>query len=208
MYGTHRRGMPSRRNWCCVFHRKELPPNLPVPPAQNSTNRSPGIVRSLRTGPIETPSRHAASTRTGHNDLRFQLPTIYSTEVCLKMAALETTGGIIPQSLLQIRGVGLRLRTRLQSSRGTGLVVDQTGEGYLTKVKARKPPHAQDSGHLLTWLPARSTTRSVFVLQVRRERSGSRHARHYSAERVKPKRGLSLGLIGQRTSLTEEDNPH
>ena len=137
---AHRREIPNWRNKYHVSPPWAFPPNIPAPPAQNSMSRTLGIARSFRTDRI---SRHAANTRTGHNALQFQHRTMYSTEVCSKVAGLETDGAIL-RSLLRIRGVGLRLPMRLRSLRATGPVVDRTGEGYLTKAGVRKTLRVQD----------------------------------------------------------------
>ena len=104
------------------------------------------------------------------------------------MAPLET-GGAIPRSLLRIHGVGLRLPTRLQSLRATGLVVDRMDEGYLTKGGTRKTLRALDLGHSLACLLVQLTTHSVSALQVLRERFESHPALPYGVERMKPRRG-------------------
>ena len=201
---AHRRGIPNRRNKYHASHPRVFPLNTPALPAQNSMSHTFGIAQSSRT---DRTSLHAANTRTGHNALQLQHRTMCSTEVCSKVAALET-GGATPRSLPRIRGVDLRLPTRLRSLRATGPVVDQTGGGYPTKAGAQKILRVQGSGHLLICLPVQLTTRSVSVLQVLRERFESRPALHYGVERTKPRRGLSLGQIGRKTSPTEEDHPH
>lgn len=201
-YSAHRRGTPNRRNKSHASPPRAFPLNTPALPAQNSTSRTLGNARSSRT---DRTSPHAANTRTGHNAIQFQQRTMCSTEVCSKVAALET-GGAIPRSLLRIRGADLRLPMRPRSLRATGPVVDRMGEGYLTKAGVLKTLRAQGSGHLLTCLPVQSTTRLVSVLQVLRERFESHPALHYGVERMKPRKGLSLGQIGRKTSPTEEDH--
>ena len=199
-YSAHPRGIPNRRNKYHASHPRAFPLNTPALPAQNSTSLTPGNARSSRT---DRTSRHAENTRTGHNVIQLQHRTICSTEVCSKVATLET-GGAIHRSLLRIRGVDLRLPMRLPSLRATVPVVDRTGEGYPTKAGARRTLRAQGLGHLLTCLLVQSTTRLVSALQVLRERFEFHPALRYGAERTKPRRGLLLGQIGRKTSLTAD----
>lgn len=208
MHNTHRYGTPNRRNQHRVSRPGASLLNTPALPTQGSMNRFPGIAPSLRPDRTESPSHHAAKTRTGRSALRLQRLTICNTGGCLKRVALETTGGTTPRSLLQIRGVGLRHMMRLQSSRVTELAVGRTGGGYLTKAKARNHLHAQNSGHLLTYHLVQLTTLLASVLQVHRERLGSRLALRYSGERMSPRRELLLGQIGQKISPAGEDHLH
>ena len=209
MHNAHRYRTPNRRNQ----HRASRPGasllNTPALPAQGSSkNPFPGIAPSLPPDRTGSPSHHAENSRIGHSVLRLQRLTMCNTGGCLKRVALETMGGTILRSLLQIRGAGLRHTMRLRSLKAIGLVVDRTGEDYLTKAKARNHLHAQNSGHLLACHLVQLTILSASVLQVHPERLGSRLARRYREERMSPRRELLLDQIGRKISPTGEVHLH